>query len=69
MVDTRGWGHFLLSGLPHLDELLPAAWHARRSDPGQVEARGLISIIYQFQPLQDGRSSKPANPQLPQRSL
>ena len=37
MVDARGWGPFLLGGLPLLDDILPAAWCARGSDPWKLE--------------------------------
>ena len=56
MVDARGWGPFLLGGLPLLDDRLPAAQHARGNDLWKLEATalavgarlkspGLISIL------------------------
>ena len=41
MADARGWGSLLLSGLPFLDNRLPATRRARGSDLWKLEATAL----------------------------
>ena len=41
MVDTRGWGPFLLGSLPLLDDLFLMVWRARGNDPWKLETIAL----------------------------
>ena len=41
-VDARGWGPFLLGGLPLLDDFLPTAWCAQGSDLWKLETTALV---------------------------